>query len=154
VLYDIWYLVTRLLGLACVLLLLGGAGWLWRASARPGSAEHDATTSLLGLAQRYERLHWMLVAVLCWTGLAILGAFESASLHLRTVPGARLQLTLLVLLLVLALSLVRTLLLARIVAAQRGEQGEGHRLLLHDAYGASAVGLAVLLVLSVALANG
>lgn len=105
-------LAVRWLHVAAAATLLGGALLVWALTWRtaPGSAE-----TLLLTAGTYEWGFWGAVGLVVMTGVGNLGAFGGALPGPETTWGARLAWKLLAGVMLLLLSLVRTLLVARLL---------------------------------------
>ncbi|UPV74107.1 hypothetical protein M0R89_16400 [Halorussus limi] len=159
-------LAVRALHVLGMAFVLGGATltwWLFRqvgdvaaSESAGGTATAGGTADALPVAAAYERGFWAAMGVLVMTGVGNLGSLApfvpAAGTEWGTVFAAKLALVLAV----LALSLVRTLAVARFRRAERGAAA-GSNLdtrSLELGYGATALSLAVLVVLAEVLAHG
>lgn len=129
--------------------LLGGAALLWLLAWR---ARGDDLAPLLRAAFGYEALAWAATGVLVLTGVGNLGALAPGIPDADTAWGARLLVKLGLVLLLLPLSLLRTLLVAR-VRAQPAPTRDARRLLA-GAYAGTTLVVASIATLGVMLAHG
>jgi hypothetical protein len=102
---------------------------------------------LLGIAVRYEQVFWAGIGVLVMTGVGNLGAFGLALPAPSTNWGANFTAKLLFVAALVALSLPRSIVVAR--AATRGATGP-----LRFFYGATVVVLGLIVALATLLAHG
>jgi hypothetical protein len=134
--------------------MLGGAVLVWAISVHAGGqdlGEHGGL--LLALAETYERLFWLAMGVQVMTGAGNLGAFGTALPGPATAWGGRFALKLLAVLIFLAFSLLRTLVLARLTQAG-GLRSARVACVFQSFYGGTALALAAIALLAVALAHG
>ncbi|NHN58406.1 MULTISPECIES: CopD family protein [Halorussus] len=137
-------------------LALGGATLTWWALRGDSAARATA----LEIAAGYERAFWAATGVLVMTGVGNLGSLAPYVPDRTTPWGTAFAVKLLLVLAVLALSLVRTLVVARYRraadAADAGEATSSNSATdtLRTAYGATALALAVLVALAEVLAHG
>ena len=140
-------LLVRWLHVAAMALALGGALLVWWTNARPTSTDPAAR---LDLATAYERLFWLALGLLVMTGIGNLGAFGPALPGPTTVWGGRLVLKLAAVLVLLFLSVVRTVLVVRLSAAHVAPNVVRW---LPSLYGATSVALAAIALLALFLAH-
>jgi len=146
-------LLVRWLHVAAMALALGGALLLWWFGWRPRASEPAAHGRLLlALAPRYEALFWLAVGLLVMTGVGNLGAFGVGLPAPASAWGQRLGLKLLGVLALLLFSLVRTVVIVRLVTA--GEVALARAAALAPVlYAVTAVGLGGITLLAVFLAH-
>jgi uncharacterized membrane protein len=104
--------------------------------------------SALAVARGYEWLFWAAVGTLAMTGVGNLGAFAP------TLPGGRWRTTLDAKLALLVVVLVGSAVRIRLLSRVRREPSAVTTRVLRRVYGATAVGLVVLLTLAEVLAHG
>jgi uncharacterized membrane protein len=147
-------LLVRWLHVAAMALTLGGALLVWVVALRPG--EHAPASQgrlLLGLAEHYERLFWLGIGLLVMTGVGNLGAFGLGLPEPASPWGQRLGLKLAAVLLLLAFSVLRTVVVIRLSAA--GEAGLAPTARRLPAfYAGTALALGAIVLLAVVLAHG
>ena len=146
-------LAVRLFHVLAMALALGGATLTWWAFR--GDTAERATA--LGIAAGYERGFWAAAGVLVMTGVGNLGSLAPYVPPTGTPWGTAFATKLLLVLAVLALSLVRTLVVARCrreAEAAEESTSESSPDTLRVAYGATALSLAVLVALAEVLAHG
>ena len=143
------HVAIRWLHVAAMATAFGGAITVLSLSARPGL---DAASGVIAVATRYEWLFWGAAGVLAMTGIGNLAAFGAALLGPRTDWGETLTWKLTLVLLLVVLSLPRTLAVARMSASGGGAPGAV--IAVRNLYGATTATFAVILGLAVWLAHG
>jgi hypothetical protein len=145
------HLAIRWLHVAAMATAFGGAITVFALSARARNATFDA--ALVEVALRYEFLFWLAAGVLAMTGIGNLGAFGSGLPVSRTDWGTTFVLKLGFVIVLIVLSLPRTLAIARLrqrsqplTVALRGR--------FRAMYGGTGAAFAVALGLAVWLAHG
>ncbi|MFC4449889.1 hypothetical protein [Halorussus aquaticus] len=164
-------LAVRLLHVLGMALALGGATLTWWLFRRDAASDSAA----VGVAAAYERGFWAAMGVLVMTGVGNLGSLAPFVPTAETRWGTAFTAKVLVVLLVLALSVVRTLVVAQcrrsavgadsepateqsgrnteMSGRETGMAGRGTET-LRLAYGATALSLALLVALAEVLAHG
>jgi uncharacterized membrane protein len=147
--------VIRFVHVAAMAIVLGGAALIWSWLTVAGRPQSSATPSLLlDLAVSYEWLAWLAIGLLVMTGVGNLGAFGAALPSPQSGWGERLTIKLLLVVLLLVGSLLRTLLVALLAAEERPGRSATDLALLRSAYGATSVLATGVLVSALALAHG
>src|SRR5688572_16809064 len=111
---HVLHVAIRWVHVAAMATAFGGAITVFALSTRPRAASADA---VIGVAIRYEWMFWAAAGVLAMTGIGNLAAFGAALLGPATNWGATLVLKLGSVLALAALSLPRTLAVARMNAS-------------------------------------
>jgi hypothetical protein len=143
------HVAIRWLHVAAMATAFGGAITVLALSTRPGV---DSASAVVAVAVRYEWLFWAAAGVLAMTGIGNLAAFGAALLGPRTDWGETLMWKLGLVLLLVVLSLPRTLAVARMSAS--GPIAPGVVIAVRNLYGATTATFAVILGLAVWLAHG
>ncbi|MEP7200882.1 MAG: hypothetical protein ABI874_13750 [Chloroflexota bacterium] len=134
-------------------LMLGGALLLWGLSVKArGLAVADQNRMLLFVAERNELFFWIALGVIVMTGVGNLGAFGNALPTNQTAWGQKFAIKLGFVLVFILLSLVRTLLVARLGTAD-GEMGSLAGIFQSMYVGTSFFAITILF-LAMALAHG
>jgi hypothetical protein len=144
------HVAIRWLHVAAMATALGGAVTVLALATRPGA---DSARAVLAVAVRYEWLFWAAAGILVMTGIGNLAAFGAALLGPSTEWGATLTLKLGLILLLVFLSLPRTLAVARIGLSAGSDGGESIAA-LRNLYAATTAAFVVILALAVWLAHG
>jgi hypothetical protein len=109
--------VIRWVHVVAMALLLGGAGLMWGLSIQTRTPpQSEPQHALLIVAEFYELIFWLAIGLLVMTGVGNLGAFGEALPGPNTTWGQKLTIKLLVVLVFVLLSLIRTLLIVRVSA--------------------------------------
>ena len=145
-------LAVRWLHVLAATVAVGGSVLTW-ALLRVDRVDDDSDpaidgASALSVARGYEWLFWAAVGTLVMTGVGNLGAFAP------TLPGGRWRTTLDAKLALLVVVLVGSAVRVRLLSRVRREPSAAATAVLRRAYGATAVGLVVLLTLAEVLAHG
>ena len=127
----------------------GGAVTVLALATRP---QVDSASAVLAVATRYEWLFWAAAGLLVMTGIGNLAAFGAALQGPSTDWGATLTLKLGFVLLLVVLSLPRTLAVARIATVE--SDGRESISAVRNLYAATTLAFAVILALAVWLAHG
>ena len=148
-------LAVRALHVLAMALVLGGATltwWLFRQVRGASATPTESAAAAFSVAAAYERGFWAAMGVLVMTGVGNLGSLAPYVPAAETEWGTAFAVKLALVLGVLALSLVRTLVVARY---RRVESARGRGLrTLRLGYGATALSLAALVALAEVLAHG
>ena len=144
------HVAIRWLHVAAMATALGGAITVLALATRPRA---DSASAVVAVATRYEWLFWAAAGILVMTGIGNLAAFGAALLGPSTEWGATLVLKLGLVLLLVVLSLPRTLAVARISVLL---EADGRRSIaaLRNLYAATTAAFAVILALALWLAHG
>ena len=147
--------VIRWIHVVAMALLLGGAGLMWGLSVQtktlsPSEPQH----TLLLAAERYELIFWLAIGLLVMTGVGNLGAFGGALPSPNTTWGQKLTIKLSLVLIFILLSLIRTLLIARIGAVGSDALTMPLSRICLRLYASTTLFTATILVAAVALAHG
>lgn len=143
----------RWMHIAAMALVLGGALLLWGASLRTRNHEQQPLPTVLPVAWTYEWLFWAGLGTLVMTGVGNLGVFGAALPAPAGPWGVKLIAKLLLVLLLMGVSVVRTLLVTRL-HAQTTAIGPALLPLLRRFYAGTTLLLAAILLLAVSLAHG
>lgn len=136
-------LVIRWLHVGAMATILGGAvlvSWL---------AARTSRSTVVEVAVRYEQLFWAAIGVIVMTGVGNLGAFGLALPAPSTTWGNTFVLKITAVVVLIALSLPRSLVVARLAGGAGATIGT-----LRGLYVVTAAGLAVIAALAVWLAHG
>lgn len=144
------HLLVRLLHVAAMALLVGGAALLWLAASRTVAA--GESTFVVSLAVGYEWLFWAGAGVLVATGVGNLGALAPAVPAADTRWGLVLAIKLVAVLVLLGGSAVRTAMVDH--AARVAATHAAARRTLARAYAATSLYLVGLVALAEVLAHG
>jgi putative copper export protein len=147
---NVVHAAIRWLHVAAMATAFGGAITVLALATRPGI---DSAKAVVAVAVRYEWLFWAAAGVLAMTGVGNLAAFGAALLGPATNWGATFVLKLGLVLVLVVLSLPRTLAVARI-SAPTGAMPASAVTTLRNLYGATTGAFAVILGLAVWLAHG
>jgi len=147
---HVLHLAIRWLHVAAMATAFGGALSVLALSVRPGA---DSAKSALGVAVRYEWIFWGAAGVLAMTGIGNLAAFGAGLATSETPWGTTLLLKLGTVLVLVVLSLPRTLAAARL-RGSAGPMGAAPFATLRSLYGATAGTFALILALAIWLAHG
>jgi hypothetical protein len=148
--YQLWFAV-RYIHVASVALLTGGAVTLCALCVRPRG---DGESAAVLAAPVYEWMFWSLVGITVVTGVSNLGLKGDGLMAPETTWGRALTMKLTAVLVLLALSLVRTDFVIRCSAAA-GLRGSGRmRIALGSLYGLTVIILLGALWLGLGLAHG
>ena len=142
------HVAIRWLHVAAMATAFGGAVTVLALATRPRA---DSASAVLAVALRYEWTFWASAGILVMTGIGNLAAFGTALLGPSTEWGATLVLKLGLVLVLVVLSLPRTLAVARISAALAGDESIAA---LRNLYAATTAAFAVILALALWLAHG
>jgi hypothetical protein len=146
--HELLTLLVRRMHILAMAGMLGGAMLVWAMSVRAAGPDLAQPGGLLpALAEKYERLFWLAMGVQVMTGAGNLGAFGAALPAPATVWGGRFALKLLAVLIFLAFSLLRTLVLARLTQAGGLRSARAPRV-LQSFYGGTALALAAIALLA------
>jgi hypothetical protein len=149
---DLHFLI-RYLHITAMALMLGGALLLWWLCAvAPAADEETQQRLMLSGAQRYELIFWLALGVIAMTGVGNLGAFGAALPGPQSVWGAKFIVKIGLVLLFILASLVRTLVVSRIVVASSAALPS--LAVFQFAYGGTTLGVLAILLLAVSLAHG
>jgi uncharacterized membrane protein len=146
---NVVHVAIRWLHVAAMATAFGGAITIFALSTRPGA---DSASAVVAVAVRYEWLFWAAAGVLAMTGIGNLAAFGAALLGPRTDWGETLMWKLGLVLLLIVLSLPRTLAVARMSGS--GPVAQRTILAVRNLYGATTATFAAILALAVWLAHG
>jgi putative copper export protein len=144
------HVAIRSVHVAAMATAFGGAVTVLALATRP---DVDSASAVVAVAIRYEWIFWAAAGVLAMTGIGNLAAFGAGLLGPSTDWGATLMLKLGLVLVLVLLSLPRTLAVARI-GALVGSAPHGSVTRLRNLYGATTGAFAVILALAVWLAHG
>ncbi len=145
-------LLIRWVHVAAMALMLGGAILLWRLSVQSKRLEQTEHNRLvLFAAERYELLFWLAIGLIVMTGVGNLGAFGSALPERNTEWGQKFVIKLGLVLVFILLSLVRTLLVARLGVTSNVVSLSG---IFQSLYAGTTLFAITILFLAVALAHG
>jgi putative copper export protein len=147
---NVLHVAIRWLHIAAMATAFGGAVTVLALATRPSVASASAAVAV---AVRYEWIFWAAAGVLAMTGIGNLAAFGAALLGPSTDWGATFLLKLGSVLVLVLLSLPRTLAVARISAAVGGD-AHGSITTLRNLYGATTALFTLILALAVWLAHG
>jgi putative copper export protein len=147
---NVLHVAIRWVHVAAMATAFGGAVTVLALATRP---DVDSASAVVAVAIRYEWIFWGAAGVLAMTGIGNLAAFGAGLLGPSTDWGATLMLKLGLVLLLVLLSLPRTLAVARI-GALVGSTPHGSVTRLRNLYGATTGAFAVILALAVWLAHG
>jgi putative copper export protein len=147
---QVVHVAIRWLHVAAMATAFGGAISVLALSTRPGV---DSASAVVAVAIRYEWIFWAAAGVLAMTGIGNLAAFGAALRGPSTDWGATFILKLGSVLVLVLLSLPRTLAVARISASFRSTPHDSVAT-LRNLYGATTGAFAVILALAVWLAHG
>lgn len=149
---SFWIRSIHVLSMAC---LLGGAVLLtilvWDAM-RPEKSAHNAW--LVIAAQRYEWLFWLAIGVQIITGIGNLGSFGAGLPPPDSAWGLKLTIKLLAVALFIPISLVRTIVVARLYNPQHATLSMPVVTAFKSAWGFTSVFLGAIVLLAEALAHG
>lgn len=149
---SFWIRLVHVISMAC---LLGGAVLLmiliWDA-VRPEKSEHNAW--LVIAAQRYEWLFWLAIGVQVITGIGNIGSFGAGLPPPDSAWGIKLTIKLLMVALFIPISLVRTIVVARLSTPQQAAPSMPVAMVLKGAWGFTSVFLGAIVLLAEALAHG
>ena len=146
---NVLHVAIRWLHVAAMATAFGGAITVLALSTRPGA---DSASAIVTVAVRYEWLFWAAAGVLAMTGIGNLAAFGAALLGPRTDWGETFMWKLGLVLLLVLLSLPRTLAVARMGAS--APIVPGVIIAVRNLYGATTATFAVILALAVWLVHG
>ena len=147
---NVLHVAIRWLHVAAMATAFGGAVSVLALSTRPSV---DSASAVVAVAVRYEWIFWAAAGVLAMTGIGNLAAFGAALLGPATNWGATLLLKLGSVLVLVVLSLPRTLAVARMNSSIGGDVS-GSVTTLRNLYGATTGAFAVILALAIWLAHG
>jgi putative copper export protein len=145
---NVLHVAIRWLHVTAMATAFGGAITVLALSTRPGV---DSASAVVAVAVRYEWLFWAAAGVLAMTGIGNLAAFGAALLGPATDWGTTLMLKLGSVLLLVVLSLPRTLAVARMSA---GPVAPSAVIAVRNFYGATTGAFAAILAMAVWLAHG
>jgi len=135
--------------------LLGGAILVWGLSLKSNALDQGEHNRLLILlAEKYEAGFWAALGIQVITGIGNLGAFGTALPDQSTTWGIKLTIKLLVVLVLFVLSLLRTLIFARLNAAESEALPMPLSKPFQGLYGGTVLVLVVILILAISLAHG
>lgn len=135
--------------------LFGGAILVWGLSLKSNALDQGEHNRLLILlAEKYEAGFWIALGIQVATGIGNLGAFGAALPDQSTTWGVKLTIKLLVVLVLLVLSLLRTLIFARLSVAKSESLPMPLSRSFQGLYGGTVLILAVILILAISLAHG
>jgi len=146
---NVLHVAIRWLHVAAMATAFGGAITVLALSTRPGA---DSANAVVAVAVRYEWLFWAAAGVLAMTGIGNLAAFGAALLRPATDWGQTLTLKLGLVLLLVVISLPRTLAVARMGAS--APIAPAVVIAVRNLYGATTATFAVIVALAVWLAHG
>jgi hypothetical protein len=149
--YQLWFAV-RYIHVASVALLTGGAATLCALCARPRGEVETAGAVLA--ATMYEWMFWSLVGITVVTGVSNLGLKGDGLMAPETMWGRALTLKLSVVMVLLALSLVRTDFVIRCSTAAGISRSGRICMVLGSLYGLTVITLLGALWLGLGLAHG
>ena len=147
---HVLHVAIRWVHVAAMATAFGGAISVLALATRPGA---DSAGAVVAVAIRYEWIFWAAAGVLAMTGIGNLAAFGAALLGPSTDWGATFMSKLALVLVLVVLSLPRTLAVARIGASPEGD-AHASVTALRNLYGATTGAFAVILALAVWLAHG
>ena len=148
------HLLIRYLHIIAMALMLGGALLLWWLSVHVSTTDGDTQQRLMLYgARRYELLFWLALGVIVMTGVGNLGASGAALPSPQSAWGAKFISKIGLVLLFTLLSLMRTLLVARLGTAS-AEVLPVRPAGFHYVYGGTTLFLLAILFLAVSLAHG
>lgn len=152
------YRLLHLLGMAvlvggAVAVAIHGAG-RGGAEQRDGAGDAGDARAMLYAAARYERLFWPVLAVQALTGIGNVGLMGPQAPGLGGPWSVLFGAKLLVIIVVLATSLVRTGLVAQLLAEPDRRLSDHGSRVLRIGYGASAVALSAVVLLAIGMAHG
>jgi putative copper export protein len=145
---NVLHVAIRWLHVTAMATAFGGAITVLALSTRPGV---DSASAVVAVAVRYEWLFWAAAGVLAMTGIGNLAAFGAALLGPATDWGMTLMLKLGSVLVLVFLSLPRTLAVARMSA---GPAAPSVLIAVRNLYGATTGAFAAILAMAVWLAHG
>lgn len=144
----------RWIHVASMALLLGGASLLWGLAVKANpSSQPIANQFLLFAAERYELLFWTAIGLIVISGIGNLGALGLNLPNANTLWGGRLALKLVVVLLFILLSLLRTLLIARLDAGTQSAFKFSAVTVLRNLYAGTVFYVIGILFLAILLAH-
>jgi hypothetical protein len=143
------HVAIRWLHVAAMATAFGGSITVLALSTRPGV---DTAIAVVAVAVRYEWLFWAAAGVLAMTGIGNLAAFGAALRGPPTDWGQTLMFKLGLVLVLVVVSLPRTLAVARMSASV--PIGSDAVVAVRNLYGATTATFAVILALAVWLAHG
>jgi putative copper export protein len=150
---HVLHLAIRWLHVAAMATAFGGALTVSAFALRRAGAGEASDAALADVALRYEWTFWAAAGVLAMTGIGNLGGFGAALPSSRTDWGATFLLKLVSVLVLVVLSLPRTLAVARL-RASAAPLSEHQRSRIRLWYGATTAGFALLAGMAVWLAHG
>jgi putative copper export protein len=142
------HVAIRWLHVLAMATAFGGAITVLALSTRP---RPESAAAVVAVAVRYEWLFWAAAGILVMTGIGNLAAFGAALLGPATDWGETLMLKLGLVLILVVLSLPRTLAVARMSASG---PSAGVVIGMRNLYGATTATFGVILALAVWLAHG
>jgi putative copper export protein len=145
---NVLHVAIRWLHVTAMATAFGGAITVLALSTRPGI---DSASVVVAVAVRYEWLFWAAAGVLAMTGIGNLAAFGAALLGPATDWGMTLLLKLGSVLVLVLLSLPRTLAVARMSA---GPIAPSVVIAVRNLYGATTGAFAAILAMAIWLAHG
>jgi putative copper export protein len=145
---NVLHVAIRWLHVTAMATAFGGAITVLALSTRPGV---DSASAVVAVAVRYEWLFWAAAGVLAMTGIGNLAAFGAALLGPATDWGMTLVLKLGSVLVLVFLSLPRTLAVARMSA---GPVAPSVLIAVRNLYGATTGAFAAILAMAIWLAHG
>jgi putative copper export protein len=148
---NVVHVGIRWLHVAAMATAFGGAVTVLALSTRPTV---DSASAVTAVAIRYEWIFWAAAGVLAMTGIGNLAAFGAALLGPATDWGETLLLKLGSVLVLVVLSLPRTLAVARISASLKSDTTYDSVTVLRNLYGATTGAFALILALAIWLAHG
>jgi putative copper export protein len=147
---HVLHVAIRWVHVAAMATAFGGAVTVLALATRPGA---ETASAVVGVAIRYEWLFWAAAGMLAMTGIGNLAAF-GADLPAPSTPwGTTLLLKLGSVLVLVILSLPRTLAVARL-SRSAGAVASSVAVGLRNLYGATAAAFAAILGLAIWLAHG
>lgn len=145
-------LAIRWLHVVAMAVVLGGATLTWWQFRDDETGKE--TTAALATAAAYERGFWAALGVLVMTGVGNLGSLAPYVPEPGTAWGTAFAAKLLLVVALLAISAVRTLHVARYRRAETPPASDGPARTLRAGYAATALLVAVLVVLAEVMAHG
>jgi uncharacterized membrane protein len=146
-------LAVRWLHVVAMAVVLGGATLTWW-QFRDEGAEEEATSAALDTAAAYERGFWAAMGVLVMTGVGNLGSLARYVPASGTPWGTAFAAKLLLVVALVALSVVRTLLVARYRRAETPATSDRSVGVLRVGYAATALFVGILVVFAEVMAHG
>jgi putative copper export protein len=143
------HIAVRWLHVVAMAMAFGGAALVFVLAAGARQAK-VAPAALLQVAAVYEWAFWLAAGTLAMTGIGNLGAFGAGLPSPETGWGTTLVVKLSVVVLLVVLSLPRTLAVARLAAAAPSRVAD----VLRTLYGATSATFAVIVAIAVWLAHG